>query len=167
MEAEVEDDGDEDRGSSMRRRGSSSRMGSSDTPSAMSDPDPDPGPSSSRGMASGSIDDLLNAALGGMSAMSSAMESAMASSNLPPQPSRDDVGRALRGVSDRVASCGNGTSGVANAAITFADSGRVRSVRVTGVPPAVQSCVARTVRSARVPPFSRSTFNVNFPFRVR
>ncbi len=153
---------DSNSGSRMRRRGS---MRGTST-SAMSDPDPIAPTMMTSRMASGSIDDLLNQALGGM--MSSAMmTAAMMNSNLPQQPGRDDVGRALRGVSGRVASCGNGTSGVANAAITFANSGRVRSVRVTGVPPAVQSCVARTVRSARVSPFQRATFNVNFPFRVR
>ncbi len=95
------------------------------------------------------------------------MAAAMAASNLPAQPSRDAVGSALRSVSSRVANCGSGTAGVANAAISFASSGRVRSVRVTGVPPAVQSCVSRGVRSARVPAFSRDSFSVNFPFRVR
>jgi len=119
-------------------------------------------------MGGGNIDDLLDRALGGGSSpMAASMESAPAMSNLPEQPNRDDVGRALRSVSSRVESCGGGTAGVANAAITFASSGRVSGVNVTGVPPAVQSCVARGVRSAQVQPFSRPTFNVNFPFRVR
>jgi len=122
----------------------------------------------STAMGGGNIDDLLDRALGGGSPMTATMESAPAAmSNLPEQPNRDDVGRALRSVSSRVEDCGGGTAGVANAAITFASSGRVSSVNVTGVPPAVQSCVARGVRSAQVQPFSRPTFNVNFPFRVR
>ncbi len=145
-----------------RSGGSSAAMSSSprSEPSRMTS-------SMSSRMVSGSIDDLLNQALSMSSSMMSSSMTASMASNLPQQPSRDDVRRALGGISGRVASCGNGTSGVANAAITFASSGRVRSVRVTGVPPAVQSCVARTVRGARVPPFQRSSFNVNFPFRVR
>lgn len=119
-------------------------------------------------MGGGNIDDLLDRALGGGGGMTSAMAAAPAAmSNLPEQPGRDDVARGLRSVSAQVQSCGGGSAGVANAAITFASSGRVSNVNVTGVPPAVQSCVARGVRSARVPPFSRPTFNVNFPFRVR
>ncbi len=169
-EGDEADEGDEDEGStSSGRRSRRARRGSrggssggSSGGSAMSDPEP---ATMTRNTAMGSIDDLLDQAIGGGGSMS-AMASAMAS-NLPPQPSRDDVGRALRGVSGRVAGCGNGTSGVANAAISFASSGRVRSVRVTGVPPAVQSCVSRGVRSARVPAFSRDSFSVNFPFRVR
>ncbi|MEM9865733.1 MAG: hypothetical protein AAF938_29260, partial [Myxococcota bacterium] len=109
--------------------------------------------------------DLLAGALGGMASMMAAPM--MSNANLPQQPSRDDVRSALGRVARRAQSCGGGTRGVANAAIVFASSGRVRSVNVTGVPPAVQSCVARTVRSARVPAFQRSTFNVNFPFRVQ
>lgn len=86
---------------------------------------------------------------------------------LDSQPARDDVRRALRGVATRVGECGRGDTGVANAAIVFAGSGRVRRVEVTGVPPRVGRCVAREVRAARVEPFRRRTFRVNFPFRVR
>lgn len=165
------DEGDDEGGSASGRRSRRARRGarggsgggSGGGSTAMSDP----APAMTSRMSNGSIDDLLDQAIGGGgSMMSAAMSSAMAS-NLPAQPSRDDVGRALRGVSGRVAGCGSGTAGVANASISFASSGRVRSVRVTGVPPAVQSCVSRGVRSARVPPFSRSSFSVNFPFRVR
>ncbi len=146
-----------------RRRGGSS--GGGDAPAAAAAPAPTSAPMSSP-MRSGSLDDLLDSAIGGGggSMMATAM---MAASNLPDQPSRDSVRRALQGVSPRAARCGNGTSGVANSAIVFANSGRVRSVRVSGVSPAIQSCVSRAVRAARVPPFSRSTFNVNFPFRVQ
>ncbi|MEO0326737.1 MAG: hypothetical protein AAF447_27590 [Myxococcota bacterium] len=121
--------------------------------------------SSSTRRRSSDIDSLLDSALSGM--MTTAMMSSSGGSNLPDQPARDDVGRALRGASSRVASCGGGTASVANAAITFGSNGRVRGVRVTGVPPNVASCVARGVRGARVPPFRRSTFLVNYPFRVR
>ncbi len=147
-----------------RRSTSSSPM---DSAPARATTRAEPSPMTSA-MGGGNIDDLLDRALGGGGGMSTAMAAAPAAmSNLPEQPGRDDVARGLRSVAAQVESCGGGSAGVANAAITFASSGRVSNVNVTGVPPAVQSCVARGVRSARVPPFSRPTFNVNFPFRVR
>jgi hypothetical protein len=145
-----------------RRSTSSSPMSAPERATTMED-----APAAMTSSSMGNIDDLLDRALGGGS-MASAMEAAPAAmSNLPEQPGRDDVARGLRSVAAAVERCGGGSPGVANAAITFANTGRVSSVNVTGVPPAVQSCVARTVRGARVQPFSRPTFNVNFPFRVR
>ncbi|MCB9614583.1 MAG: zinc-ribbon domain-containing protein [Sandaracinus sp.] len=167
--AAEEPEEDRPRGSTSTRRdrdrGSSSAMEAAPARATSMADAPAASPMSS---SMGNIDDLLDRALGGGSSMSSAMaEAPAAMSNLPEQPGRDDVARGLRSISSSVEACGGGTSGVANAAITFASTGRVSSVNVTGVPPAVQSCVARTVRGARVPPFSRPTFNVNFPFRVR
>ena len=156
--------------SAMRRTGSrrsSSGMRSSSPSSTPSTAMSEPAPAPARMVSSmDSIDDLLNNALGGGGgAMRAAAMPAM--SNLPSRPARDDVARALRGVTSRVGRCGGGTAGVANAAVVFASSGRVRTVRVTGVPPNVQSCVSRAVRGARIPPFSSASFNVNYPFRVR
>ena len=99
--------------------------------------------------------------------MSSSAPAMAAASNLPAQPSRQEVGSALRGVSSRVATCGGGMQGVATTQVTFAMSGRVQSVMVSGVDPSVQSCVARAVRSAMVSPFSGSLPPVTFPYRVR
>lgn len=163
---EEEDEGDDSSSSSSRRRGSRGHRASpssNDSPAAMDDPEP-------TRMASmvdtNDIDALLNGALGGggMSAMEPA---AAAMSNLPQQPDRDDVARTLRNVASSVSMCGGGMAGVAQSTITFANSGRVRNVSVMGVAPPVQSCVSRAVRGARVPPFQRSSFNVNYPFRVQ
>lgn len=77
------------------------------------------------------------------------------------------MSRALHSIDAQVESCGGGSTGTANAFITFVSSGRVSNVDVTGVPPTVQSCIAGHVRGVRVPPFLRPTFTVNFPFRVR
>lgn len=154
-----------ERGSSSRRDRPSSAMESAPARATAMEEAP---AAMSTAMGGGNIDDLLDRALGGGNTMAAAMAAAPAAmASGPEQPNRDDVGRALRSVSARVESCGGGTAGVANAAITFGSSGRVSSVNVTGVPPAVQSCVARGVRSAQVQPFTRPTFNVNFPFRVR
>jgi hypothetical protein len=52
--------------------------------------------------------------------------------------------------------------------VTFASSGRVTTANVAppfaGTP--TGSCIARAVRSATVPPFSRPTFQVNYPFAL-
>ena len=163
-DAEEDDDESEGSSASSSRRRRRSRSSASSGSRGSSTPEPAGATTTRMASSSGSLDDLLDGALS-MSSMSTATAAAM--SNAPAQPARDDVAGALRGVSSRVASCGSGTAGVATAAITFASSGRVKSVRVTGVPPAVQSCVSRGVRSARVPEFSRPSFNVTYPFRVR
>jgi hypothetical protein len=62
--------------------------------------------------------------------------------------------------------CATGTHGTAMFTITFANTGRVTTVNV-GPPLAATpagSCAARAVRAAVVPPFSRPTFQVDYPF---
>jgi hypothetical protein len=118
---------------------------------------------------SGGLDDLMADVLGGgMGSMSSMMSSPMAA-NLPEAPARDAVRSALQSVTSAVARCGGGQHGVAMTAISFRGStGRVSSARVSGqfAGTPVGSCVARAVRRAHVPRFSRSSFSVNFPFRI-
>jgi hypothetical protein len=76
---------------------------------------------------------------------------------------------AMRGVSGAVQACGQGRTGVAQVSVTFASSGRVTSANVgppfAGTPQG--SCIARAVRGATVPSFSRATFTVNYPFSIR
>jgi hypothetical protein len=118
-----------------------------------------------------SIDELLGGALdspgGGPTKRPAA--AAPAASNLPEQPSRDDVMNALRSIDEAVKACGAGQHGVAMAAITVAgNTGRVSGVNVSGqfqgTP--IGSCVARAVRGAHFSKFSRPDFKVNFPFRL-
>jgi predicted Zn finger-like uncharacterized protein len=135
---------------------SSSSMSESSSSTAMSD-------TSSSSMRSGDLDSLMGQVIG-MSAMESS--SASASSGLPEQPSRDAVRRALGGRSAAVQACGNGAGGTAMAAVTFSGSGSVSSVRVTGVSGSIAGCVSSAVRQAHVPPFSRPSFNVTFPYRL-
>lgn len=74
----------------------------------------------------------------------------------------------MNGVRGTVTACGQGMTGTATVAITFASSGRVTTANVSppfaGTP--AGSCIARAVRSASVPSFTRATFTVNFPFQV-
>lgn len=179
-EAAAKEKADDNEGSSSRRRrassgrsssgssSSGSSSGSDDTGSARSESAPTKAPA--RTGANATIDDLLGGALGGGGSPTKTKAAPAApASNLPEQPSRDDVMNALRSVEDAVKACGGGQHGVAMAAITVAGStGRVRSVNVSGqfqgTP--VGSCVARAVRAAKFPKFSRPDFKVNFPFRI-
>ena len=75
----------------------------------------------------------------------------------------------MRGVTGAVNGCAQGQTGTAMVAITFASSGRVTTAQVqapfAGTP--AGSCIAREGRAATVPPFSRPTFTVNYPFVLR
>lgn len=135
---------------------------------AASDPTPAAAPTM-RASGSGDIDDLLNAALGGMMSAPMMAASTSGGGNLPASPPRDGVLRALRSVQGAVGRCGNGQHGVANTTITVSGStGRVSNARVTGqfAGTPIGSCVARAVRGARFPRFSRPTFQVSFPYRI-
>jgi hypothetical protein len=91
-----------------------------------------------------------------------------AQANLPEAPTRNDVLNAMRSVAGAVNACANGQTGTATVSITFASNGRVTTATVA--PPfsgPAGSCIARAVRSATVPPFSRPTFQVNYPFVIR
>jgi hypothetical protein len=68
-----------------------------------------------------------------------------------------------------VQNCGNGMTGQAPVAITFASNGHVTSANVGGAFAGTSqaSCIARAVRRATVPPFSRPSFTVNYPFVIR
>jgi len=167
-------------GSSSKRRrssggssaGSDSTAGGNDSPAASGGGDESAKAPAKRNSATASLDELLGGALdsgGGGTKTKKAAPAEAAASNLPEQPSRDEVVSALRGVEDAVKACGAGQHGVALAAITVAGStGRVSSVNVSGqfqgTP--IGSCVARAVRGARFSKFSRADFKVTFPFRI-
>lgn len=86
---------------------------------------------------------------------------------LPERPSRGDVTGAMTAITPAVRACGDGNHGFALVNASFGSNGRVRSVDVSGsLAGPVRSCVARAVRGARVPEFSRSSFRVTYPFRL-
>jgi predicted Zn finger-like uncharacterized protein len=118
--------------------------------------------------AGGSIDDLLDNAIGGKSNSAGAKrEAAAATANLQEKPSRDDVLSAMKGVTDAVKACGKGQTGVAFANVTVVGkTGRVSNVEVTGMTGDTGSCIARSVRKASFPKFSAENFQVKFPFRL-
>lgn len=178
-------------GSSTRRRGGGGGSSESAAPAAAATPSSGGGGSSSgssaaatprRGGDSSSIDDLLQDALAPRSGSRSGGSSAAASSSAstgsgggggaasgPEQPSRPDVMAAMNGVQGAVTACGNGEHGTATVAVTVAGStGRVTGANVTGqfAGTPVGSCIARAVRGATFPRFTRPTFTFNFPFRI-
>jgi hypothetical protein len=138
-------------------------------------PQPKPAPGANR-----SIDDLLTGATGDKPASSAAPAPAPTSTpaantsasseaeDLPEQPSRDETLAAMRGVEAAVRACAaNETlTGTAEVAINVAGgTGRVTSATVTGITGTVGSCIARAVRNARFPRFSRPSFSIKYPYR--
>lgn len=84
-------------------------------------------------------------------------------------PSRSEVQVALTAISPAVTACSDGRHGVAAVAIVFdGPTGTVRSATVAGEFAGTQiaSCVERAVRGARIAPFIRAEFTVNYPFRL-
>jgi len=119
-----------------------------------------------------SLDDLLDSALGGKPAKPAAAApkpAAAPTASLPSMPAKEDVLGAMKGVTPRVQSCGNGQSGVAMAKITVAGAtGRVTNVDVSGqfAGTPVAACVTREVAKAKFPKFSQSTFSIAYPFKI-
>ena len=90
-----------------------------------------------------------------------------------PGPFDKAVARAaVNGAAGAAAGCGDGSvKGRAPMAITFAPSGRVTQAVIAGYSPlagtSVGSCVARAMRSARVPPFTGPPVTVRKTVTVR
>jgi predicted Zn finger-like uncharacterized protein len=115
--------------------------------------------------ANSSLDDLLNDAIGGKG--NSLGTKAAPAGDLPEKPSRDDVLKAMKGVTDAVKACSPGQAGVAFANVTvIGKTGRVGNVEITGITGEPGSCIARAVRKASFPKFSSENFQVKFPFRL-
>lgn len=113
-----------------------------------------------------SVADLVDRAVGLMPAVETADVEA---EPLPATPSRDDVERAVAPLHARVAECGDGRRAMVNVQIAVEGStGRVTSVLVVGqfVGTPIGSCVARAVRAAIFPQFSRARFTLEYPFRL-
>jgi hypothetical protein len=51
--------------------------------------------------------------------------------------------------------------------IVFANTGRVTTANVNGIPPGpAVGCIVTAVRRASLPPFSRATFSVTYPYPI-
>jgi hypothetical protein len=114
-----------------------------------------------------SIDDLLDDAV----PAKGAAKSAAASEALPETPTRDQVGAAMHDITPDVKACAEGQeveSPTAQVAITVTGAtGKVSSVRVTGIQGNVGSCIARAVRNASFPKFAKASLSINYPFKLK
>ena len=146
------------------KRRSSARKASAPKPAQASAPAPK--------AKSSNLDALMDEVIGGSSAKTQKKSSSSSSSgsNLPAAPSRDDVKRALTGVSGAVRGCKKGDSGTALVSVTFSGStGRASKTKVVSGPfkgTPVGACIEKAAKRARVPRFKQSTFNVKFPYRL-
>ncbi len=88
---------------------------------------------------------------------------------LPQVPPRPEVANALRAVRPAVEACNSGPEGIVTVEVYVAGAtGRVVRAYANGpVSPDVRACVERAVRAAEFPRFTRPSFSVNFPYRLR
>jgi hypothetical protein len=86
----------------------------------------------------------------------------------PETPSREDVVRALQPLRAALQACAAGRSGVAELDLTIVGSGAVAQAVVggdfRGGPEG--SCIARTIRLARLPAFKQARFRILYPFSL-
>ncbi|UCH29858.1 MAG: zinc-ribbon domain-containing protein [Myxococcales bacterium] len=123
---------------------------------------------------SNNLDALMDEVVGGSSSSkpktTTRSTSSSSSSNLPDAPSRNDVKKALQGVSGAVKACRKDAGGTATVNVTFSGkTGRATGARITSGPfkgTPVGSCVESAVKRARVPRFKQSSFKVTFPYRL-
>jgi predicted Zn finger-like uncharacterized protein len=120
-----------------------------------------------------SIDDLLDTAVtdaaqkpSAKAAAPAAAPAAAAAAAGLEAPGREDVLKAIKGVTPAVRACAQGQSGVAKVAITVSgSSGQVTSAQANGVDDPIKSCIEDAVRDAEFPRFSKPTFRVDYPFK--
>jgi predicted Zn finger-like uncharacterized protein len=118
-----------------------------------------------RPAAGGSLDDLMNS-VARPTANANSPAAPTAPAGAPEMPGRTDVGAAMRAVGPAVRACGTGSGGTATVTVVFNSQGRVNTANVAppfGGTPA-GSCIAVAVRGAHLPPFTRPTFSVTYPF---
>jgi len=86
----------------------------------------------------------------------------------PEQPPRSEVVAALKGLEDAVRACAGGRHGRAEVELTFRSEGRVSHANIGGdfAGSVEGSCIARAVRKARVPPFTKASVKVFYPYSL-
>jgi Flp pilus assembly protein TadG len=87
--------------------------------------------------------------------------------NIPEQPSQGAVAAALNPVMGAAKACVAGADDVSRASVTFASSGGVTSVSVSGWAAAhgKSGCVQAALKGAKTQPFSKPSFTVGVPIR--
>ena len=170
------DEDERDRGGRERRHRDRDRESKSDRESktekassaqvaASETEKPEKKPTSSSG--DKSLDDLLDTALSGKP--KSGGGAPKPAENLPATPSREDVLSAMKSVTPKVQSCGQGQSGVAMAKVNVAGpTGKVASVDLSGqfAGTPAGTCISKEVAKAKFSRFSQSTFSFSYPFKL-
>lgn len=89
------------------------------------------------------------------------------SQKIPEQPPQGSVASAINSVKGGARACVAGADDVSNASVTFASSGVVSSVSVSGwaANNGKAECVKAALKGANVGPFSKPTFTVSVPIR--
>ena len=89
------------------------------------------------------------------------------SQKIPEQPPQGSVASAINSVKGNARACVAGADDVSTASVTFASSGAVSSVSVSGwaANNGKSECVKAALKSANVGPFSKPTFTVSVPIR--
>lgn len=93
--------------------------------------------------------------------------SASRSQSIPEQPSQGSVAAAIGAVMPSAKACVAGADDVSRAQVTFASSGAVKSVSVTGWAAAhgASGCVKSALMGAKVSPFSKPSFTLGVTIR--
>jgi hypothetical protein len=86
--------------------------------------------------------------------------------DLPEQPTRDEIKRALEATRPALAACIGSEHGTTFANVTIAGSGRVTYSSIEGAFAGTPqgSCIARALRTASFPRFAAPSMKVRFPF---
>jgi hypothetical protein len=126
------------------------------------------------------LDDLLNNASPGgdtpkAAHKAAAREESSAASgggaDLPDSLGRSEVVAGMGKVKARVIACYDQykVPGVANVALTIANSGKVQSANVTGTFAGTPTgdCVAKAVKGASFPPWRGAAMTINYPYMLR
>jgi hypothetical protein len=120
-----------------------------------------------------SVDELLDEALAPEAQQNLLREkqaAALAQSQLPATPSRDDVTKAMTVLLPAIRGCAMGHSGLANAVIVVRNDGQVASVEISNAPfagTASGRCMEGVMRRAQFPRFSQPIFRIKFPFAIQ
>lgn len=93
-------------------------------------------------------------------------EAGASGSQMQSRPTRDQILEAFGKVRADAAKCAS--AGVATADVRIAgSSGKVTSVKVTGVERSAAVCVEKVVRRVRLPLFRERSFELKYPFKLR
>jgi hypothetical protein len=97
-------------------------------------------------------------------------EAALAATQLPLTPSREDVTQAMTVLLPAIRGCAMGQSGLATAAIVVRNDGRVAGVEISGAPFAGTPsgrCMEGVIRRARFARFQQPIMRIKFPLAIQ